>query len=72
MCGSLNVFGPQKLTGSGTIKRCGLVGGAWMAHAFNLDLEAGGNAFNLGHTFWWKCVTVGAGFEVFFLKLHSV
>lgn len=52
MCGSLNVFGPQKLTGSGTIKRCGLVGGAWMAHAFNLDLEAGGNAFNLGHTFW--------------------
>ena len=26
-CGTLNVIGPHKLLGSGTIRRCGLVGG---------------------------------------------
>ena len=38
-----------------------------MTHTFNPDLEAGGHTFNLGHTFYWKCLTVhGADFEVFF------
>lgn len=41
VCESLNVFGPQKLTGSG---------GGWITQTFNSDLEAGGHTFNLGYT----------------------
>ena len=33
-CGSLNVFGPHKLIGSGSTKMCGLVGGGWMTQLF--------------------------------------
>ena len=59
-CGSLKVFGSHKLIGGSAIREYSFVGGGWMTHAFNPDLEAGGHPFKLGHNFCWKCVTVGA------------